>query len=243
MGADMSLPKPVFELGLKAYLYGEEAVKLARAADRVSAETGVTLVLTPQAVDVSRIAAVVRHVRVFTQHLDPVTVGRGIGSVLAEAAREAGATGALLNHAEKRLTLSELSRTIGRAREVGLATIAGYVRGPDAGFQLSLPVAHPVESLSFADELPDTATVGGLLRLELAGAGELRLTLTVPLALRADFDGDGRVNFGDFFLFADVFGRAASGAVVGYDLNGDGAIGLPDFFLFADVFGQVTDPA
>ena len=123
MGADMSLPKPVFELGLKAYLYGEEAVKLARAADRVSAETGVTLVLTPQAVDVSRIAAVVRHVRVFTQHLDPVTVGRGIGSVLAEAAREAGATGALLNHAEKRLTLSELSRTIGRAREVGLATM------------------------------------------------------------------------------------------------------------------------
>ena len=40
-----------------------------------------------------------------------------------EALKEAGATGTLLNHAEKRITLSEIYKTIKRADEVGLATI------------------------------------------------------------------------------------------------------------------------
>jgi triosephosphate isomerase len=43
--------------------------------------------------------------------------------VLPEALKEAGAVGVLLNHAERRLSLSEINRTIKRADEVGLATL------------------------------------------------------------------------------------------------------------------------
>lgn len=51
-----------------------------------------------------------------------------------------------------------------------------------------------------------------------------------------DFDGDGRVDFADFFLFADAFGTAD----VRYDLDGDGSVDFSDFFMFADAFGAST---
>ena len=50
----------------------------------------------------------------------------------------------------------------------------------------------------------------------------------------ADFDGDGAVGFGDFFLFADAFGGSDSR----FDLDGSGSVDFGDFFLLADHFGQ-----
>ena len=50
----------------------------------------------------------------------------------------------------------------------------------------------------------------------------------------ADFDGSGRVDLRDFFLFADAFG----GSLSRYDLNSDGRVDLLDFFIFADSFGK-----
>lgn len=43
--------------------------------------------------------------------------------VLPESVKAAGAEGVLLNHAEKKLSLDEIKRTIQRADEVGLATM------------------------------------------------------------------------------------------------------------------------
>ena len=52
----------------------------------------------------------------------------------------------------------------------------------------------------------------------------------------ADFDGDGVVDFKDFFMFADAFG--ADVVDLDYDLDGDGNVGLGDFFVFADAYGS-----
>ena len=43
--------------------------------------------------------------------------------MLAEAIRDAGAVGTLLNHSEKRMTFGDLSRAVARARETGLGTL------------------------------------------------------------------------------------------------------------------------
>ena len=76
------------------------------------------------------------------------------------------------------------------------------------------------------------------------------LTTTVSLilygALQAaaapspDFDGNGAVDFADFFLFADAFGSGAGEAryETKYDLDTDQKIGFSDFFIFADNFGK-----
>lgn len=114
---------PLFELGLKGYLWGSKAVELAQIADRIAADYEVTLLFTPQYVDIPRIAQATRRLVVLAPHIDPVAVGRGSGSVLPEAVKDAGAAGVLLNHAEKPITLSHIAGAIRRSDEVGLATV------------------------------------------------------------------------------------------------------------------------
>lgn len=113
---------PFFEIGPKAYLYGEASLKLAKEADRLSVKYNVHIIYTPQYVDIPIIARETKHISVFAQHMDPLGVGRGVGSVLPEALKASGAVGTLLNHAEKKMTLSDILKTIKRADEVGLAT-------------------------------------------------------------------------------------------------------------------------
>jgi len=55
-------------------------------------------------------------------------------------------------------------------------------------------------------------------------------------ALSSDFDGDGSVDFGDFFLLANGFG----GTSAALDMDGRGQVDFGDFFLFADDFGKTT---
>jgi triosephosphate isomerase len=114
---------PFFELGPKAYLYGKGVLELAKAADQIGKRYSVRIIFTPQYVDIPLVVRETGHIHVFAQHMDSIRIGRGIGSVLPESLKEAGAVGVLLNHAEKRLSLSEINRTIKRADEVGLATL------------------------------------------------------------------------------------------------------------------------
>ena len=60
------------------------------------------------------------------------------------------------------------------------------------------------------------------------------LTFTATAKVTPDFDGDGEVGFGDFFLFAEAFG----GSDPRFDLDGSGTVDFADFFLFAEAFGQ-----
>lgn len=123
MYTGIEIKEPIFEIGFKAYLYGEKAVELAKVADRISADYGIPIILSPQYVDIARIVYETSNLLVFAQHCDSIDIGEGAGSVLPEAVKDAGAVGVMLNHAEKRITLSEIARTIKRADEVGLATM------------------------------------------------------------------------------------------------------------------------
>ena len=119
----LTITPPFFEIGPKAYLYGEKALELALHAERLTQEFGVQIIFTPQYVDIPSIASKVEHLLVFAQHMDALKVGRGVGSVLPEAVKAAGANGVLLNHAEKPLAFEIIQETVQRADEVGLATL------------------------------------------------------------------------------------------------------------------------
>ncbi|GEM_PF-6173664 len=55
-----------------------------------------------------------------------------------------------------------------------------------------------------------------------------------------DFDGNGEVNFDDFFLFATAFGakRGDPGFNPKFDLDNSGAVDFDDFFILATSFGK-----
>lgn len=131
-GCDRLRP-PLFEIGLKGYVYGRQALELARAADRLSRDLGVTVILDPQLVDLPAIAAETEHLLVFAQHMDPVTVGRGAGAVLPEALKAAGAHGTVLNHSERPVPFDDLARAIRRADDLGLLTLVCADSPEEAG--------------------------------------------------------------------------------------------------------------
>ncbi len=119
----IGITPPFFEIGPKAYMFGEDVLALARHADALARAHDVQIIITPQYVDIPLVAREMESVLVFAQHMDALEPGRGVGSVLPEAIKAAGAVGVLLNHVEKRLARPELVRTMRRAGDIGLATM------------------------------------------------------------------------------------------------------------------------
>ena len=114
---------PFFEIGPKSYLYGQDVIDLAIAADKASEKYDVDIIFTTPVVEIARVKAATKRIHVFAPHMDPLRPGRGLADTLPESLVAAGAEGVMLNHCEKPLSLSVLKETIARAREVGLTTI------------------------------------------------------------------------------------------------------------------------
>ena len=80
-----------------------------------------------------------------------------------------------------------------------------------------------------------------VLRVDFDGDGDVdaddvdpqRPVTSPPVAKTTDFNGDGRTNYADFFLFVDAYG----GTDARFDLNGNGTVDYADFFKFVDAFG------
>jgi triosephosphate isomerase len=123
MYTGIKITPPFFEVGPKAYSFGKDILELAKFANVLSKKYNVQIIFTPQYVDIPLLARATENILVFAQHMDSIRMGRGIGTVLPEAVKAAGADGVLLNHAEKKLSQDEIKRTIQRADEVGLATM------------------------------------------------------------------------------------------------------------------------
>ena len=117
------ISEPFFEFGPKCYLYGDRLAEIAKGFDRLSEKYGIDVILDVPDTEISRVARVVRRVHVYSQHMDSIPVGRGMGRTLPEALKAAGAVGCMLNHAEHKLTLEEIGAAIKRADEIGLATM------------------------------------------------------------------------------------------------------------------------
>lgn len=115
---------PIILVNFKAYAEatGENAIKLAEMAEGVSRKTGVCIGVAPQFVDIPMIAREV-NVPVFAQHMDPIGYGSYTGYVLPESIRYAGAIGTLLNHSERKISLSDISAAVTRAREINLISV------------------------------------------------------------------------------------------------------------------------
>lgn len=118
------MDRPMIVLNFKTYNEGtgKNAVTIAQACRDVAEETGALIIAAPQLPDIYRVAQNV-DIPVFSQHLDGVTAGSFTGHVMAETVKEAGATGTLINHSERRLGLAQIDASLSSARRAGLVTI------------------------------------------------------------------------------------------------------------------------
>lgn len=113
-----TLQPPIVIINFKTYLEatGKKAVELAKQAEKVSKETGIYIAVAPQCTDIRAVAENVE-IPVFAQHIDPIKPGSNTGHVLAEAVKQAGAVGTLINHSERQMKLADIDAVIKIAKE------------------------------------------------------------------------------------------------------------------------------
>lgn len=147
--ANCKIKAPFFEIGPKSYLYGDDILELALAADAASQKYDIDVIFTCPVVDIRRVAQATKRLHVFAPHMDPIYPGRGLADTLPESLVAAGAEGVMLNHVEKPLSFEVLAETIKRADEVGLTTIVCADSMADAsriaGLHPDMIVAEPSE--------------------------------------------------------------------------------------------------
>ena len=114
---------PFFNINLKSYIYGQEALELAKVCDELAETYDIDFFYDVQHVDLRLIAENTKHIIVTAQHLDGIMPGRGTGHMLPEAVKDAGARAVLLNHAEDPLEPEALEWAIRRANEMELYTL------------------------------------------------------------------------------------------------------------------------
>lgn len=122
---DYKISEPFFEFGPKCYMYGDTLESIAKGFEKLAVKYGINVILDIPDTEIFRISHCVdtNVVHVYSQHMDSLPVGRGMGRSLPEALKAAGAVGVMLNHAEHPLSLEETAAAIKRAGEVGLATM------------------------------------------------------------------------------------------------------------------------
>lgn len=120
----MQLRTPIIIINFKTYdgCFGEKAAELARVVDKVAEQTGAYLAVAPNNIDIYRVAQSV-NIPVLAQHTSPISTGSHTGHILAQAVKEAGAVGTLLNHAEKMRSIEVIEKTIARCRDAGLRVV------------------------------------------------------------------------------------------------------------------------
>ena len=98
------------------------AFEIARAAEEVSRETGVSIGVAPNYIDAYYIAKNF-DIPVFLQHVDPVGFGAYTGHVPVDSLPLYGFRGSLVNHSERRLRIDEIRNVVSRMNDLGLISI------------------------------------------------------------------------------------------------------------------------
>jgi len=115
---------PLIALNFKVYLesIGENALRLAKIAEDVAREYGVSIMVAPPLLDLEKVVKEV-DIPVFAQHVDPYSPGGHTGAIVVEDIKAVGAVGSIVNHSERRLLLADIGKILKRLRENGLLSL------------------------------------------------------------------------------------------------------------------------
>lgn len=120
----MSFQTPILITNFKCYQEstGARAVELAKLHERVANELGVNVAVVGMALDLPMLAMSVS-IPVLSQHLDGLDWGAYTGLIPVEVARSVGIDGSMLNHSERRISDSEIGRTLERMKALNMLSL------------------------------------------------------------------------------------------------------------------------
>ncbi len=125
---------------MKNYIYGDDVLAYAKAADAASEEYDVDVLFVAPYTEIRRVRENTERLIVLAPYMDAIRPGRGIADVLPEALKAAGAQGVVLNHSERPMTINAIKKTIDRANELDLLT---FVCADTVAEAQALALLHP----------------------------------------------------------------------------------------------------
>ena len=115
---------PFFEVGVKNYVFGDAVINMGKHLEELSLKYDVDIIYIVPYTEIRAIAQATERLLIFAPYMDTLRPGRGMGLVLPEGLKAAGASGVLMNHCERPMTLSAVTETIHRAAELELLSLA-----------------------------------------------------------------------------------------------------------------------
>lgn len=117
------MKKRIFSINPKSYMYGAKLVDFALFADKVAASCHLDVYLSSPFVQIEELSRKTHHLIITAQSMDPIEVGQGMGKVLPESLKTAGARAVVLNHVDKSLSCSDLVKSIQICRKLKIQTL------------------------------------------------------------------------------------------------------------------------
>lgn len=120
----IQIRSPFFEIGIKNYLYGDDVLRLAFAADQAAIENDIDVLFICPYTEIRRVSESTKRLIVLAPYMDLLPPGRGLAAVLPEAIKAAGAKGVVVNHCERPMSLSQIKKTIEKAHALDMFVFA-----------------------------------------------------------------------------------------------------------------------
>ena len=114
------LRSPYFETGIKCYIYGQDELDYAAKCEKLAVKYDIDVLFISSYVNIKTIADTCPHLFVIAPYMDNMVPGRGMGMVLPESLKAAGAAGAVINHCEKPMTLGDIKGCVDRCKELDM---------------------------------------------------------------------------------------------------------------------------
>ena len=95
---------------------GNKALEFAKNLQKLQEDIDVPVTLLVQATDI-RLLATNTTVNIWGQHMDNIVYGKSTGYILPQSLIDAGAKGTILNHAEHKLPITDLSTLINQYKK------------------------------------------------------------------------------------------------------------------------------
>jgi triosephosphate isomerase len=136
---------PFFEVEVKNYVYGDAVIEMGKFLDGLSVKYDVDILYIVPYMEMRDVARSTERLIILAPYMDDLRPGRGMGYVLPEGLKAAGAVGVLMNHSEKPMSISAVKRTIDRANELDMLSFicADTIAEARAIAQLSPDIMNP----------------------------------------------------------------------------------------------------
>lgn len=131
---------PYFETSIKCYIYGQAELDYALECQKAAVRYDVDVLFISSYTNLKTIAHTCPSLFVMAPYMDNIRPGRGMGLVLPESLKAAGAAGVVINHCEKPMALSDVKGCIDRCRELELLS---FVCADSTDEAMAIAQLHP----------------------------------------------------------------------------------------------------